>query len=466
MPLDEVPLLKKLPTFTLFALGGLGACQPSSPESRVDRLVEHFLEEPGVVADEVTAMEDPILQETAVLRISEQYPGRAGKLCDLLSDHVTASYCHRLTTRPHLTTVLDQPSPEAATVVDRPAAGPPTGATPAVPSLRERWDAVQPEPGACDADAATFHPCLWALAMEHAVTGDLHAAAAACNASRSSRAIHDCYFTAAEKVGDDPRHYRDAALLCQGAGPLFDECNGHLFMHMRRERRGEQQNADQLAEGASIVAAAWRELSPELEPLMVDLYWAQHIERLLPPQRPVNRGSLERQPPAASTHVRNAMAWRLSGCTDPVAAMAEAQAAPPPDGVHCPPGRGNLQEASRRSRLRDERDEDFSLHWLHWSRDLEGEETIPASYFLIQGRGRRAADPDPGVDGLLAMLTVQAFQEEVPAELYASYLEDERLVVRWTATRLLAAVQPGHPDLALAAEDPDPRVRRRARPAD
>ena len=106
----------------------------------------------------------------------------------------------------------------------------------------------------------------------------------------------------------------------------------------------------------------------------------------------------------------------------------------------------------------------FALKGLRWARDLQGEESIPAVFFLVQGAGRRPTDPDPDLDLLLAGLTVQAYRDAPPLDLFAAQLDDERFVLRWTAARILTELDPGHPALEKAARDEDPRVAQRAQP--
>jgi len=330
----------------------------------------------------------------------------------------------------------------------------------------QTWVEVEPDPGVCAPEDAVYHPCLWSLAREAARGGDARAAAAACNAARDVRSRSDCFFTTAEDTAGRRESYGTAAVLCQGSGAFVHECNGHLLMRVVKRQVRNPDAAAGLTASATRVAEAWQEIAPELGAVMLDLYWAMATERLMGPGKPVNGDLFGALPPEAWPHLRDTMAWQMAGCDDPLEALVEASHLRGAEGMRCSTPSDSPQDASRRSRLRDQRDGNFAIEWLRWSRDLEGEDEIPATYFLMQGTGRRATDPDPSTDLLLAGLNVQAYHEPVPLDLLASYVDDERLVVRWTAVRILAALAPDHPALERAAEDPDPRVRRRARVQD
>ena len=424
-------------------------------------LVQAFPDDPQGVAADVAAMKDPVHQEAVILRLSEAYPGRVGSLCSSLKSRNVREHCERLGERPHLAARVDKTAHVDTPVLERAAGGPSSGSLAFPEATLQRWAQVIPEPGDCQRGQARYHLCLGEQAARAAGAGDSHAAAAACNAARTERMRNDCYFRTAEGMAPAQGGYRSAATLCLGSGAFVHECNGHLFGNLFPKRLEPELAAASLSHSADEVALAWHEIAPALEPLMLDLFWARAAERLMPIADRFGPGLLQELPEQAWPHVRTAMAWRLARCDDPIAALHHAADPEAQRGEGCrarPDGPGN---AARSKSKGDDRGLNLLEEQLRWTRDLEGEEEFPAVYFLVQGAGRRATDPDPDVDLVLAGLSVQAHRAP-PLDLFSSYMQDERLVVRWTAVRLLAAIAPDHVSVALAAEDPDPRVRRRA----
>jgi len=444
---------------TLFAALVLCACHGDKKRN----FVLAFQRDPEGVLQEVAALEDPVHQEAIILRLSEAYPGRVGSMCSSLQNRNVRKRCERLGSRPHLAAAVNKGGPAHAPVLARAGAGPPTGSLPFPDAMRQHWDTVAPEPGDCVRNRAKYHLCLAEQAAEAAQAGDTRAAAAACNAARTDRMRCDCFFGTAEDTPLTAKGYHNAASLCLGSGTFVHECNGHLFAKMAPAELGHERTAAVLVTDARTVAEAWQEIAPDLEPLMLDLYWARAAERLIPIVGSTEPSLFETLPAEAWPHIRSAMAWGLARCEDPLVSLQWAANPERRPSRPCTARPDSPGDAARSKGTGGGPEADLLEEQLRWTRDLEGEDRFPAVYFLVQGAGRRATDPDADVDLLLAGLSVQAHREHAHLDLFASYAEDERLVVRWTAVRLLAALAPNHPALALAAEDPDPSVRQRAK---
>ncbi len=427
-----------------------------------DDLLASFARDPRATRDHVLALQDPVRREAAILRLSEAYPGRVGPLCGELPKGQSRAYCQRLAARPHLASPLDKQTPRDRRHRERAGGGPSTPTVPISQELLETWQEQQADPGPCRSEDATYHPCLSQRALEAARKGDAHAAAAACSAAREERWQRDCFFSTAEDLAGVPGAYPTAASLCLGSASFVHECNGHLLMRLSPRRPGAPSFAVHLKAGAQQVRGAWHELDPQLIPTMVDLYWATVSERFYEPQRPVNGDLFDQLPAEAWPHVRAALAWQLANCPDPLAALSQATQRRGDEGVACRAPVDSPRDASKRSRIDQEPDKGFAMKGLRWARDLQGEETIPAVFFLVQGAGRRPTSDDAELDLLLAGLIVQAYRNAPPLDLFAAQLDDERFVLRWTAARILAELDPEHPALEKAARDEDPRVRRRA----
>ncbi|MCB9760098.1 MAG: hypothetical protein H6739_09715 [Alphaproteobacteria bacterium] len=383
----------------------------STPEDPADALVAAWPEDPDGVAARVRALDDPVVQQVAVSRLAERYPGQTGALCAALEAGPARDRCARFNQRPHLWTV----PPRAADAA--PALRPAPPADVVVPdALLDIWAATAPDPGSCSADDGL---CLSTRAREAAAAGRVSAAAAACVSVDDDRARQDCFFAAAEAVPPGPDQYADAVRLCLGAGSFASMCHGHVLIAVLS--RPGPFALPPLVEQAARVRDAWTDAwaNPEVGQRAVERLWSL------------------------------AVAGRADTIPDP---LTLAEGAPPEAAQQ-------LRNLHAERRWAVDRARDGGL----WRDYYPGEQGIPAVFLLDLGTGARPADDDPARDLALAELEAAARVEDGQDALVEALAGDDALL-RWSAARLLAQVAPEHPALVAARADPDPRVAQRASP--
>ena len=429
----------------LFALLPFLAC--SGPSKPTD-LVAEFQSEPERVMEWVRGLDDPVLQEGAILTLVDAYPGKTGALCASLGEGAPKRRCERSNQRPHLWTIRTTQGPEPRRT--RRGGGPLNARLVLPAEMMTRWQDTEAEPGSCQPDSAEYHVCLQTDAIAFASQGDVESAARRCLAASTDRWRQDCFFSAAEAVPLDEAFYGRALDLCLGAGSFSPECHGHVLLTLRpANSRGD---SDRLEDHADAFQAAqwledyWRERSPEMGALVLESYWCSYAHSIME-RSPLPVGNaFDYLPPLAWPHLRDALAIMLMDEPDPLAAVQQAM----------------QRRVPRQKGILDAAPPDLDLRVQFWEKDLPGEEVIPAIYFLDHGGGRRPVDPDVDVDLLLGVSTVLGHRKPPRIDLIAAGLEDEHPIVRWNAARILSRLQPDHPALEKARTDEDPLVRARA----
>lgn len=451
----------------------ISACEqePAAPPPvDIDDLVARYADDPNGVRAEVLRISDPVLLDAAVMRLVEEYPGRTEGLCDSVPFGPAQDRCTRFNNRPHLWGSYVKSSGQGVESWSRPDDFRARGTGAEFPdTLLARWAETAPRGEACAAGDTPFHLCLEMSAADAAKQGDVEAAAGYCVAAAEGRIQWDCFYSAALAVtpkcdsryapppggahGDGTEgafRYPRAAELCLGAGEYAAECHGHVLQGASElGAAAAASEADRLRQAVSVsesIELFWGDREPRVGRATQEIYWAltlrKTVERGLLPSGNV----LEAYPEGAHPHLRAAVAQRLIDAEDPLEATRARLA-------------GSFETADGtdiRPHL------EFELSPRFWGTDLEGEADFGATYYLDVGAGRRATDPDPETDLALAVLEAAARSPSPRLDLIGDALDDERLIVRWSATRLARVVDPGRSTLRPPIDDPDPRVQARA----
>lgn len=463
------------PGLLLVALvfAAITACEQepvAPPPLDIDDLIARYANDPKGVRAEVLRISDPVLQDVAVMRLVEEYPGRTEGLCDSVPFGPARDRCTRFNNRPHLWGSYVKSSGQGVESWSRPDDFRARGTGAEFPdTLLERWAETAPRGDVCAAGDTPFHLCLEMSANDAAMRGDAETAAGYCMAAAEGRIRWDCFYSTALAVTPkcDTAHppppggvaghstdvrfdYPRAAELCLGAGEYAAECHGHVLRGASElGAAAAASEADRLQQAVSVAESIelhWADREPGVGRATQEIYWAltarKTVERNLLPSGNV----VERYPEGAHPHLRAAVAQRLIGAEDPLEATRTRLAGSfePDDGTDIRP---HLE---------------FELSPRFWDTDLEGEADFGATYYLDVGAGRRATDPDPETDLALAVLEAAARSPSPRLDLIGDALDDERLIVRWSATRLARVVDPGRSSLRPPTDDPDPRVQARA----
>jgi len=431
------------------------ACTSSEPPEAVSAsevLAQRYAEEPEAVRAEVLAIEDPVVQEAAVLAIMEAHPAEIGPLCADLPTGPVADRCERYAARAHLWTSSElqkkrRPAREAA-----PRAGGGPGGLNAVlpPALASEPDlsGVIADAGTCGASDLV---CLEQAAELAATAGEPTTALSRCRVLPEGRTQEDCAFRAAELLTQELADYPRALALCRAAGAYAQQCHGHVLLSLRN-KGFLSLDVDSLASAAAIAEhldGLWREQSPDFALLTRQRWWAAVL--VLRPVGGVQElsAALETVPEEIRPLLHVHFAWLALDASDPLATAqallrGEDLALPPPPSV----------DSLQRRNL--------------WIGDFPEEELIPAVLMPANLGGRRPTSSDVDMDLRLALIELHSRAQEPDVDAILALTaaetqsESDAALLAWCRARVLAEVAPEHSALAALRDHADARVARRA----
>ena len=407
------------------------ACRQDAVSDGPD-LVERYGTEPDAVISEVRAMTDPVTQEAAVLALCEAWPGRTTALCEALPEGAARSRCARFNARPHLWSI-EQNSTSASWT-----GGASSGRLGLPDSFLQHWSGTPADPRACE---ISDHACLEETALSLAEAGDVDGAAGVC-LSFSGRLAHDCFFAASELLPYGADLYTRAMPLCAGSGDFGPECHGHVLLRLRAGDYNPLSTA-RLEEEASSVRQFWFAREPAYAPLAVDLYWSTAAARTLGTAQPFPVSVFSSLPANLHPHIRSAIALRVTGEADPVAA---ARGVLTGGNANLPRAFGPGAPVMPPARLwRGRRQEEPNLNRIFFN-DVRG--------------GQRPVHPDPSTDLILAVMTASAMRQPPRLDvLEDAYADENEPLLRWGAIRLLSEIAPTHPLLNEARQSTNEMIR-------
>ncbi|MCK6504231.1 hypothetical protein L6R53_12655 [Myxococcota bacterium] len=400
----------------------------------------------------VAGTADEGLRNQRAEAIFEVAPQASPALCGLLAPGMTRARCERLAADAALWTLDPARPAQAALALGEQALVLAPGPTP-----RVVVGAPSPPP-ACD-PVVPSSTCRIERAREAAAEQDLARAGGLCAGVGGPRWQGVCALDAvrAACTAQAPEICAPAAELCLSAGVHQAPCLAHVASRLAATAPASEAPAGPAADGWATLGARLRQLRLLLstaDPMLADRVaqrtWAEALMLAYGQAREVAGDPLDHLPAEALPHVRAAAAWRLAVEADPGANLGARVAAVEAALARRAPRRQARPMPAGRTPV-------VGL----WAEDLPGEEGLAAVAWL--GDARRALAEDPAVDLRICVLEAAARSSPAQVDLLVEGLGDPQPLVRWTAARLLSEVEPGHVALAHAAEDPDPRVRRRAR---
>ncbi len=431
----------------------LAACGPGLPRQFADcpdlecqqRWVsERWETDPEAVTLAIGAIPDVVTRIALVRQLTVAHPGEAIALCDLLSGTQEQQACLNRNRRPHLQDVKLTGSGNAATEEEEDDHG--LQLTRPIPSP---WADVQPDTVPCTVEARV---CQTEEAQRRAAAGELERAAAACAALTEPTWKAECFFQAAESGAHNQSLVAGQAVgLCLGASSYAGRCLSHIVRQLGtfapRASGAEKGRWPLLTEIITLGRAQLEAGDPTLAVAFEHQAWAYALRFAYVRDFTVTAVPLDHVPANAAPHVRAALAWRLwslEGMQD--RSLAEWQARL--SAVLADRSPKAPREATGPSRAQNH------LRRL-WTRVLPGEEKIPSVPYL--GPNNRALHADPELDALICLLEAAAQGRPPGGSLLEQALGHPDATVRWTAARLLSAVNPRSPALRKHT-DTDPLV--------
>lgn len=403
--------------------------------------------DPAGTAAAIGRLPDTVARIALVNALAEAHPGKTADLCRLLPPGDAGRRCQQLNARPHL---WQSGAAEARASADGPAQAGLEVLDPAAP-LPSPWAAAPARAVPCPGDANT---CQTDEALRAARQGQPDAVAGACNAIAEDRWRQECYFQAADAMTERPEPGRaaDAVRLCLGASTYFSQCLVHVqWASAKLAPIAPAATAQDWAPMTGYIDAATRTLEPldaTVAARFERLLWAEALRVGYGEVEAVNGAPLdalpaELAPLVRAAAVRRLLALELTQGRDLAAWADRIDAAL---AVRAPTPTKRYREPEKRE----------DLGYL-WRDTLPQEAALKTDMFF--GGGRRAVSDDPRADGLICLLEAAALLSPPQSSLIAEGLEHSDPLVRWTAARLLRAVDRGNPALQDAARhERDPLV--------
>ena len=444
---------------------GIEAC--TDMPCRRSWVVETWPTDPQSVAAAIAILEDPVEQMVYVQLLSERHPGQTSELCAQLPAGKSQDRCMRINARPHLQAPQKKKPAEAR---EQPSKANVDGSGILEPNfllqptrgLSSSFTQAEPVSATSCPDAALSRACQQDEARHKARQGQAAEAAARCTAIDQAHWREECFFQVAETLASarHPQALAQAVEMCAAAPSFYPQCLEHLSHDTRLlAPTGAPADRASWSAFAQRVETAGRQISSD-DPLVAERFmsraWGHGIAHSAKPVLKPSGNLLDAVGGVGAPHVRAMTAqkiWKLEHET-PRAVSEWArrlnEALIEPQEEHAPTSRGSH---------RVQRDA-----CNYWQRLLPGEEALPRVTFL--GLSQRAHSEDPTIDNIISLLESAARAPQPASEpLLAEALGHDAALVRWTAARLMPALNQAHPALEAARSDADPLVRARARHA-
>ncbi len=388
---------------------------------------------------------DPIEQLALVAALTEAHPGETRVLCAALSGKAKER-CETLNSRPHLHVTTGEGWRLPFTKVVEEAA------------IASPWPSTHTTSTDCDG-APAENACWTAAAQAAAQHGQAAAAAATCQRIEEEKWRDECYFQSAEaairRQADHSlpvERVPDAARLCLGSGAYQARC----LIHLSHRIGALAPASDTPAEGAwrallQASAAAQQALAPHSEAVsrrLADRTWAVALRNAYSRAQAVTGTPLAILPAAAAPHVRAAApralieestARRPSLTTLSAALLAALHLQGDADGATAPAADQKIRDL--------------------WQEQRPSEQDLPWIHYL--GDPRRTISDDPDSDAIICLLEASARARPPLLRPLRDGLSHDDERVRWTAVRLLQALDVEGDWRVLVAADPSALVQGR-----
>lgn len=438
-------------------------------ECRKEVAVEQWKSDPDGLLSDLQKLDDPLEQVAVIEAVSEAWPGETGPLCRTLPPGAARSRCERINMRPHLAArggagQGGSGGPTTPSAVDSSAAVvQDPGMTLLIPSkaaafATSPWESTPPAKLSCP-DGTPDHTCRVQAAEKAGRQGQAEAAAAACMGIEAGQWRQECFFDAAEAAAGEggDTAAKTAATLCEGSGDFLANCLAHTAMGLAAAAPTANASAQgswiRVIGGARGVQDALRDQDADLAARVAERVWSEATLRAYLGVSEVTGDPLTQLPEVAWPHVRAAAAWQLVALAGPQSWTLEQWTTR----LHDALGKHNFRPVQGRPSA----DRGVSVGNL-WAQLMPGEEVFHAILYL--GQARRVVASDADSDEIVCLLEALARRPELSAQPLFDALDSPSPEVRWTAARLLQAVDRSGTASARLAQNPDPLVRGRAGP--
>ena len=378
----------------------------------------------------LTAITDPTERIVVVKKLLDINPRRP-EICGQLPPGDALQYCKRIQQRPH----LSETPPPVSTAQTRPGGGPSNMELGGGIAGGFVVDLTPLEPDC--AASADVRACRSEAALVSADAGRMEEAVRVCLSMEAGRWRGECLFSTAETGLKSGSTYARSMEVCMAATPYTQQCHSHLISAQAIRSPGATSPASdwvEVVKAATSIETAWAAYDPAMGRLMVDRFWSEAVRLSYLEQRIVG-DPLDHLPLEAAPHIRAAITRRLledAPSPQPTLAdwvtVAEAALAARSEAPQAPMSIRNRRKAKLWVRDR-------------WQEDGEGEDTIPATFYM--GSARRPTDPDPAIDLQLCLMEGIAGQSWATHSLFKQVEASETAVVAWSARRLRRTL-PGH----------------------
>lgn len=452
----------------LIGLGIAGSCSGpvaelsdcgADADCKIEWVGRNWASDAAGVAEAVSHERDPILRTAMILALTEQNPGQTNALCDRLESRNDQRYCQGLNSRPHLRATLDDEAPASE---GRSQAGPTlfidriSKAT--LPSKMATGPVSKADCVAGQSQAA----CRTKLAMDYAGAGQFDVVGMMCRGVDEGMWRDECFFTAADHVypgggllAVSPEVVNDYLGLCFEAGMFRPRCVSHLYTALSRDapaldQRGADARWRHLDLLGKTAAATLGASDVALGDGFEDRLWAEAMFRAVSQARGGSNQGIKSLPAVALPHLRAVVALRqlllrggAAGTLDAAVASVQAEL----DGGPRPAGVALGDSFTARDFWPDVLSTERGVDWRHYLGDR-----------------RRAGGVDASEDIAICVLEAAAQARPPVKPLLVGGLSAESEAVRWTAVRLLAALDPEASELERMRDDPSRLVRGRLPP--
>lgn len=325
------------------------------------------------------------------------------------------------------------------------------------------WPSLDAHPTRCGA-TEVLQDCITRAAVQDASAGRHALAAERCAALDSATWRAECVFQAAESPLNQAVRGGDlsvvlatvapSAAMCVQAGRFGQDCLRHLSGELALlAPPGNSTDPDAwapLAQAIDAYAVALAPLSGPLADAVRAQAWAVALWNSQQSTPQPTGAAAQALPPAAQPHLRAAVVARLASDGAFAGLPLEQRHALARAAMDAPPPAGHPRSTPPVDRR---------LTPL-WARRLPGEEGLVPTPWL--GEPMRATADDPDTDLLIVILEEAARAEPAELAVLVEGLHQPQALARWTAARLLGALQPEQPP-PLAPDEADPLVLARSR---
>lgn len=445
------------------------ACDDIECKKRV--AISQWKDEQDALVRDLIYVKDPIEQVALVEALTEAYPGETAALCALLPEGAGRERCDRINIRPHLASsasttgqvnTTSQSSSSSPSAVDLTSSnvkqGP--GMTLLLPSSADAfatspWDGMAVRPVTCE-DEPSERACRAAAAQGYAREAKAEWAAGACAGIDAGQWRWECMFNAAEAAAavHGPKAARAAYELCMGAGDYLANCFAHAAMGVAETapaaNAASAEDWKPLMESIEASRDVLKVRDPDLAERVVERIWSEATHYAYRRVSELSGDPLDHLPADVHPHVRAAAAWQLVSQESSETRTLEAWGkrldevlkkrlkgggSPPSAGTRGPPVK-NL-----------------------WAQLYTGEEIFKQVLFLGQARRVQATKAED--DALVCLLEAIARAPNRPVSIFQEALKHPTQEVRWTAARLIQALDTSGQYTSQLLQEQDALVRGR-----